>query len=91
MPESPSGDTPARDTVLLTGATGFIGRRLQARFLDLHIPVRAFVRPESKHGNRIDPRAQRIEGAFDDSQALARALHGTKAVVHCAGAVRGGA
>jgi nucleoside-diphosphate-sugar epimerase len=90
MPETPSGDAPPRDIVLLTGATGFIGRRLQTRFLDLHIRVRAFVRPESKHGNRLDPRAQRVEGAFDDPQALARALSGAKAVVHCAGAVRGG-
>ena len=82
-------DTPSRGTVLLTGATGFVGRRLQTLLLDNDYAVRALIRHQSPRSENIDPRAERIEGALDDPQALARGLVGTKAVINCAGAVRG--
>jgi nucleoside-diphosphate-sugar epimerase len=84
-------DTRSRGIVLLTGATGFVGRRLQTLLLDNDYAVRALVRHESPRAENIDPRAERIEGALDDPQALARGLVGTKAVINCAGAVRGNA
>jgi nucleoside-diphosphate-sugar epimerase len=82
-------DTPSRGTVLLTGATGFVGRRLQTLLLDNGYSVRALVRHNSARAENVDSRAERIEGALDDPQALARGLVGTKAVINCAGAVRG--
>jgi len=82
-------DTRSRGTVLLTGATGFVGRRLQTLLLDNNYAVRALIRHDSPRAENVDPRAERIEGALADPQALARGLVGTKAVINCAGAVRG--
>jgi len=78
-----------RGPVLLTGATGFIGRNIQTHLLARGYNVRVLVRHGSPRSDRIDARAERIEGALSDAQALARGLAGTKAVVNCAGSVRG--
>jgi nucleoside-diphosphate-sugar epimerase len=78
-----------RGPVLLTGATGFVGHRLQKLLLDQKYPVRVLVRHGSARAGNVDPRAERIEGSLEDPQALARALAGTKAVINCAGTVRG--
>jgi len=85
MPE----DASSPGTVLLTGATGFLGQRLQRYLLDKNYPVRVLVRHDSPRSANVDPRAERIEGSLEDSQALGRALAGCKAVINCAGAVRG--
>lgn len=85
MPED--GSSPG--TVLLTGATGFVGQRLQRYLLDQNYPIRVLVRHNSPRSANVDPRAERIEGSLEDSQALGRALAGCKAVINCAGAVRG--
>lgn len=37
----------------------------------------------------MDPRCEVVEGAFDDAEILASAVAGIKAVVYCAGTVRG--
>ena len=86
MPE----ERAAAGSVLLTGATGFVGRRLQTTLLDQGYSVRALIRHESPRAENVDPRVERMEGALDDPQALARALVGTRAVINCAGVVRGG-
>ncbi len=86
MPE----ERTAADSILLTGATGFVDRRLQTLLLDQGYSVRALIRHDSPRADNVDPRTEKMEGALDDPQALARALVGTKAVVNCAGVVRGG-
>ena len=85
MPEP----SPPPGAVLLTGATGFVGSRLQNHLLGNGFKVRALVRHGSPRAGRLDARVERVEGALDNAQALARGLAGTRAVIHCAGAVRG--
>jgi len=75
--------------VLLTGATGFIGRHLHRHLLDRGVAVRALVRPASAGSAHLDPRCQVVSGALDDAASLDRALDGVAAVVYGAGAVRG--
>ena len=85
MPEGAS----SRGSVLLTGATGFIGRRLQTKLFDAGFAVRALVRHDSPRAERLDARVEQVSGDLADGQALARGLAGTKAVINCAGEVRG--
>ncbi|MEM1232074.1 MAG: NAD(P)-dependent oxidoreductase [Pseudomonadota bacterium] len=75
--------------VLLYGATGFIGRQLQADLLAAGYQVRAMVRPESRHRALLDDRIERIDARLDDHSALRRALTEVDAVIYGAGAVRG--
>lgn len=75
--------------VLITGATGFIGRRLHRHLLDRGVAVRALVRPASAHTANLDPRCQIVTAELDDVPALDRALEGAAAAVYGAGAVRG--
>lgn len=84
----PSGQ-PRPAPVLLTGATGFIGRRLQRVLLDATVPVRALVRPGSPNRQHADDRSEPVEASIDDTAALARVACGCRAVVYCAGTTRG--
>jgi nucleoside-diphosphate-sugar epimerase len=75
-------------TVALTGATGFIGGALARRLQQAGVTVRALVRPTADAG-RLPPEVERITGALDDAESLARLVRGAGVVVHCAGVVRG--
>lgn len=81
-----SGD---RLHVALTGATGFIGRRLQRHLLDSGHAVTVLIRPESAHRHHVDPRARVHAVSLTDSAGLARVLGDAQAVVYAAGSVRG--
>jgi len=75
--------------VALTGATGFIGRRLTALLVRRGWQVRALVRdvvraaPLQQHGVML------VAGSLEDGPSLDRLVTGVDAVVHCAGSVRG--
>lgn len=86
-PAPPAGTT--RSPVVLTGATGFIGRRIQIALLDAGYPVRAIVQPGSRNLRHLDPRCQRVDCTLSDGPGLTAALEGARAVVYCAGSVRG--
>jgi nucleoside-diphosphate-sugar epimerase len=75
--------------VLLTGATGFIGRRIQQVLLTAGIPVRIIVRPGSRHRHHADPRCEVFACDLSDAEALSHALTAISAIVYCAGSVRG--
>jgi nucleoside-diphosphate-sugar epimerase len=75
-------------TVALTGATGFIGRTLVRRLESAGLRVRALVRPTSDVA-RLPATVERVVGSLDDAESLRRLVRGTRAVVHCAGAVLG--
>jgi nucleoside-diphosphate-sugar epimerase len=75
-------------TVALTGATGFIGRTLVRRLESAGLRVRALVRPTSETAS-LPAGVERAVGALDDPESLRRLVRGARAVVHCAGAVRG--
>lgn len=69
-------------TVLVTGATGFVGRRLCARLKeDGRFAVRAAVRREAMFPAGVEPM---VVGALGMDAAWARALAGASVVVHLA-------
>lgn len=71
--------------IVLTGATGFIGRRLAARLLDSGHSVVALVRREGADlPAGIEPRV----GALSDQDFLRRSLADAEAVCHVAGEVK---
>jgi len=90
-PEATPDNDPsdARPVLALTGATGFIGGAAACYFADTGWRVRALAR---NHTRTTSPRLRHIEwvrGSLADRSALDRLVDGARAVVHCAGAVRG--
>ena len=75
--------------LVLTGATGFIGRRLQTVCLRAGYRVRALVRPESKNLANVITGCEPCLVRLSDPAALSEAISDAEAVVYCAGAVRG--
>lgn len=74
-------------TILLTGATGFVGSALAHRFEERGIDWRALVRSRAKAEALALPRERLIEG---DLASEPRAyLEGVTSLVHVAGLVRG--
>jgi len=63
--------------VLLTGATGYIGRRLKERLLeDKSLQLRLFVRNERKIRDKYRDRMEIFEGSTFDRESLRKALEG---------------
>ncbi len=63
--------------VLLTGATGYIGRGLKERLLeDKNLQLRLFVRNERKVRNMYRDRVEIFEGSTFDTESLRKALEG---------------
>lgn len=69
--------------VLVTGATGLVGRRLVPRLLGEGRSVRALTRDLSAAAGRMDPRVVLVR--WDGSHVPADALDGVAAAVHLAG------
>lgn len=80
---------PPIQPVLLTGATGFIGRRVQQALLGAGIPVRILARPGSRNRRHADIRCEIHESDFSDVGGLSQAVEDVSAIVYCAGSVRG--
>lgn len=74
-----------RKPVAVTGATGFIGRRLIGKLHEEGWSVRALTRKKRDSTASI----RWVQGDLDDIAALADLVQGASAVIHCAGAVRG--
>ena len=63
--------------MLLTGATGYIGRRLKERLLeDKSLQLRLFVRNERKIRDKYRDRMEIFEGSTFDRESLRKALEG---------------
>jgi NADH dehydrogenase len=75
------------ETVLVTGGSGFIGRRVVAALADAGIAVRALVHRNVPEGGLPDG-VETVEGSVLDSESLARACDGVGAVVHLVAVVR---
>jgi len=76
-------------TVALTGATGFIGRRIVRALVDQGYNVRALTRrsPQREDADATDA-VSWVLGALGDRDALAALVQDTVAVIHCAGATK---
>ncbi|HEX7037276.1 MAG TPA: NAD(P)-dependent oxidoreductase [Pseudomonadales bacterium] len=81
--------SPSLPRVLLTGATGFIGRHLERHLLERGWRVRVLVRPQNAARARLDGRSERHVAELTDVDALSHALADVGAVVYAAGSVRG--
>ena len=74
------------DTILVTGATGFIGSHLISSLIELGFDVRAYSRQTFRPGTTaITCQTKWIQGELDDWHRLDAACNGVDAVVHCAG------
>lgn len=75
--------------ILVTGGTGFIGRRLVQQLVSLGYPVRTLLRPSRKSPNL--PKGLSIEAtvcSLGDTRGLLAALKGIDIVFHLAGTER---
>jgi NADH dehydrogenase len=71
--------------ILVTGATGFIGRHLVARLLELNYPVRCLLPQDKAEHLPWQPQARAPEiviGTVLDDEALFRAASGAHVVIH---------
>jgi nucleoside-diphosphate-sugar epimerase len=71
--------------IAVTGATGFIGRRLLQRLGEEGYRTRALTRRPMAASEGVEW----LLTALDDPDGLDRLLEGADALIHCAGAVRG--
>ena len=79
----------APQRVLLTGATGFIGQRLQKALLDAGHEVTAWIRPATRNRSRLVPGSLTLVAELADSPEVARQIAEFDAVIYAAGTVRG--
>jgi uncharacterized protein YbjT (DUF2867 family) len=76
-------------TVLVTGPTGFVGRRVVHALRARDLPVRALVRDRGR-GARLEAwGAELVEGDVTDPGSLRAAIAGTDAVVHLVSIIKG--
>jgi len=74
--------------VLLTGANGFVGSHILDELRETDLDVSILLRRTSDTRfirSHVDDGVTIHSGALDDTDALARAMEGIEAVVHCAG------
>ena len=76
-------------TIVITGATGFIGSTLAKRLASTGWHIRALVRSASLGKRPKDIKSEWVNGNLEDMDSLKRLVAGADAIVHCAGAVRG--
>lgn len=78
-----------KQTIAVTGATGFIGRSICRRLLAEGHSLKLLIRGP-RHA-RLDSfaSAEIVQGDLDNTDSLAQLVSGADAVVHCAGRVRG--
>lgn len=74
------------ENVLVTGASGFIGRALCAYLLDKGYRVKAFTRENSRWEMAPHPALERVIGNMQDRASLDGALAGVEWVAHLAAA-----
>src|SRR4051812_28541298 len=71
-------------TVLVTGATGFVGCHVARRLIEHGHRVRALARSTSRTDNLVKIAAEIIVGDLQDLASLRRAVEGCQAVFHVA-------
>lgn len=74
-------------TVLITGASGFIGSWIVRLLAEEGTPLRALVRPGSQPPLPAGPSVEVVEGDLLDPPSLQRAMQGVRQVYHAAGVI----
>lgn len=77
-------------TVLVTGATGFLGRRVVPQLLAAGQEVRALVRAPGREAVFATPPSDVCYGDVSDPDALAEACRDITTVIHLVAVIRGG-
>ncbi len=72
------------DTILVTGATGLVGRYFSRRAVDAGYRVQAMVRPNSDRSVLTGVPVEFVEGNLADSETLPAAVAGADVIVHTA-------
>ncbi len=73
--------------IFMTGATGFVGKRVAARLASAGHEVRALVRPSSAHPV-LPPGVTAVPGDVRDAASLQRGAAGCEAIIHGAALVK---
>jgi nucleoside-diphosphate-sugar epimerase len=73
--------------VLVTGATGFIGRRVVHKLLESGVAVRALVLPQEKPPEEWGQTVDIVRGDISDPEAVRQAMAGVGIVIHLAAVV----
>ncbi len=76
-----------RETILVTGSSGFIGAQVLRHLSAEGERVRVFLRTES-NGAALPEGVEVVQGSFCDPEALRRAVRGVDRVVHLAGVTK---
>jgi uncharacterized protein YbjT (DUF2867 family) len=74
--------------ILLTGATGFLGRRVARLLSAREASLRCLVRPRSDRAVLSGVNGELVEGDLTDRESLRRALEGCSVVLHLAAETR---
>ena len=74
-----------QNTVLITGASGFVGVHTQAYLLNMGFSVRVLLRSETSFETDSHPKLQKYYGSLTDADSLIEACEGVDCVVHLAG------
>jgi len=80
--------TQSATSVLVTGATGFVGRRVTAHLLREGFRVLALVRPGSRQRGDLPDGITVADGDVRDAGAVDEAARGCTAVIHLVGILR---
>lgn len=76
------------ETILVTGATGFLGHSLAAQLVGQGYRVRALARPSSNTRHLVQLGVEIVRGDVRDAAAVDAAAQGCRYVVHAAGLFR---
>jgi len=79
----------SKPRVLVTGATGFVGKVLVRKLLHEGFQVRAYVRPLSDSCLLENSDVEIVYGDVREPEPLRRAMQGVESIIHLAAGVRG--
>jgi len=80
--------TSSVNTILITGATGFIGSHLAMHLSKSHDKVRLLVRNPNKLGDKLKNNCEIVTGDLGDMNSLRKAVRNTTIIFHCAANVK---
>jgi len=78
------------EMILVTGSTGFIGSRMVDRLTAEGCRVRVLLRPQSASslGSSGHSSVETVRAAYDDAEALGKAVSGVDSIIHLAGVTK---